>query len=391
MMLEGIGSYSLLERPGNASSAAYQKAPPRFLQTLDGLDQAPAAPANTTYTVKSGDNLAAIVRNHLQASGMTADNVAVFGGVREVAKANGIPNPDRIHPGQNIDLGVLGGAPAPTASLTAPALQDIDVGSLPPLPKARTNDAKVETRPLPVPASSEAEPEAPTSSVGSGGGLNSRIGPMASFASHRGLMMSPGPQGGPSHPLRGGLLAELAPEVHYPVKSSGGHRDLNQLIDRLLNPGAEEETASVSAAVPDATGMPWERAVAAKTRITSRFGARRDPFTRRADFHAGLDLAAPSGSDIHPVQPGTVTFSGWKSGYGRVIFVDHGDGIESVYGHNSKNLVAVGQKVDETTVLGLVGSSGRSTGPHLHLEIRRDGKAIDPVKFLGDPTKLAKN
>lgn len=386
MMLEGIGTYALRETPGRASSASYQKAPPRFLQNLDGLEQAPSAPQNTAYTVQSGDTLAEIVRKQLQAGGKTADNVAVFDGVRDVAKANGLRNANRIHPGQNLDLSVLGGAPQTTA-VASPA--DIDVEALPPLPRKRSNDAKVDAKPLPAPASSEAE--APAAAGGGGGGRNAPIGTLAAFASHRDVLLSPGPQGGPAHPLGRDLLAELAPEVRYPLKAGGGRPDLNQLLDRLLDPKAAEEAKAALPGIPDPTGMPWERAVAAKTRVTSGFGARRDPFTRRADFHAGLDLAAPSGSDIHPIQPGTVTFSGWKSGYGRVVFIDHGDGVESVYGHNSKNLVSVGQKVDETTVLGHVGSSGRSTGPHLHLEIRLEGKAVDPVAYLNDSTKLAKN
>jgi murein DD-endopeptidase MepM/ murein hydrolase activator NlpD len=392
MMLDGIGTYASLEGP-QRSSASYRKAPPRFLGTLDDL--APAPVADARYTVQKGDTLAEIVRRQLKAQGKPADNTSVFDAVRDVAAKNGLPNANRIHIGQNLDLSALGGAPV---SVSMPAEPALDVATLPQLPgksaaKPSSEGTAVESKALPE----AAPPQAAAKRNASGGGRNALIGPVAAFSAHRSVLISPGPQGGPAHNFGRDLINELQPEVRYPAARAGGRPDLNLLIDRLLSKSGLESAASAPAVieVPDATGMPWERAVNAPTRLTSGFGARRDPFTKRKDFHDGLDLAAPSGSDIHPLMEGTVTFSGWKSGYGRVVIVDHGDGIETLYGHNAKNLVAAGQQVDEKTVLGHVGSSGRSTGPHLHLEVRQNGKAIDPIAYLSGPetqeTAIARN
>ena len=125
--------------------------------------------------------------------------------------------------------------------------------------------------------------------------------------------------------------------------------------------------------------------------VSSQFGVRTDPFTGRLDFHSGLDLAAKSGAEIHPIKSGQVTFSGWQSGYGRVVVVKHDDGTESMYAHNSVNLVTVGQQVDADTVIGKVGSTGRSTGPHLHLEVRLRGAAVNPSPYLNAAKILLAN
>ena len=404
MMLYSIGTYTTLE-PERRSSASYQKAPPRFRDTLDALP-GPQAAAPAGYTVQKGDTLAEIVRKSLQAQGKPADNVAVFDAVQEVARQNKLPNANRLHIGQNLDLSALGdGAPqaAPPASLPA-----LDVSALPQLPPQRVQaEQKVESTPLPAPAkSASSEAEAGEAAehdhdcaAGGGGsvGKNLSLGPMASaFSAHRANLLSPGPMGGPSHALGRDLLAELQPEVRYPTRNNSGRPDLNTLIDSILSGKPMETVDETAAAVVPATGdAPWQRAVAAPTRLTSDFGPRRDPFSHKADFHDGLDLAAPNGSDIHPVLPGTVKFAGWKSGYGRVIIVDHGNGLESVYGHNSKNLVRPGDAVTENTVLGHVGSSGRATGPHLHLELRKNGAAIDPIEYFSPDaasgTTLARN
>jgi murein DD-endopeptidase MepM/ murein hydrolase activator NlpD len=102
--------------------------------------------------------------------------------------------------------------------------------------------------------------------------------------------------------------------------------------------------------------------------ITSQTGFRTDPFDGKLRHHNGLDIAAPSGTPVKPVAPGTVIFSGWKSGYGNTVIVDHGDGMKTVYAHHSTNNVGVGDSVDSNMVIALSGSTGRSTGPHLHFE-----------------------
>ena len=129
-------------------------------------------------------------------------------------------------------------------------------------------------------------------------------------------------------------------------------------------------------------GSRWAGTLDGPARLSSSFGTRRDPFTGQHKFHDGIDLAAGVGTEIRPFQAGVVTFSGTQSGYGNVVKVLHPNGLESTYGHNSLNLVRTGDTVDETTPLGWVGSTGRATGPHLHFEIRRDGKAVNPVPYL---------
>ena len=114
-----------------------------------------------------------------------------------------------------------------------------------------------------------------------------------------------------------------------------------------------------------------------KGQISSTYGP------RGAEFHHGLDIAADVGEKIYPLHAGTVKFSGWLNNiYGRAVIIDHGDGIKTVYAHNSKNLVKQGARVKTSDPIAEIGSTGRSTGPHLHLEVHVDGKTIDPLILL---------
>jgi murein DD-endopeptidase MepM/ murein hydrolase activator NlpD len=117
-------------------------------------------------------------------------------------------------------------------------------------------------------------------------------------------------------------------------------------------------------------------------KITSRFGYRRDPFHRRVRHHAGTDVAAPTGTKVHATAKGTVTFAEYDQFYGNLIKVDHGGGLETWYAHLSKITVGVGDVVERSTVIGHVGSTGRSTGAHLHYEVHVDGQPVDSEKYL---------
>ncbi len=117
-------------------------------------------------------------------------------------------------------------------------------------------------------------------------------------------------------------------------------------------------------------------------RITSTYGSRRDPVNRRKSSHHGLDLAAPMRTPILSTAPGKVVYAGWKGRYGRVIVIDHGHGIRTRYAHLRKILVKLGQEVGHREKIALLGSSGRSTGPHVHYEVQVFGKPVDPMKFL---------
>lgn len=119
-------------------------------------------------------------------------------------------------------------------------------------------------------------------------------------------------------------------------------------------------------------------------RISSGFGNRRNPFGKGIEFHAGLDIANSSGTKVMAAGSGVVTFAAYNGGYGRVIIINHGYGYQSVYAHNRKLLVKVGEQVDKGQVIAEMGSTGRSTGPHLHFEVRLNGKAINPNNILNN-------
>ena len=119
-----------------------------------------------------------------------------------------------------------------------------------------------------------------------------------------------------------------------------------------------------------------------KGMVSSGFGKRRDPITGESRLHNGLDIAAPAGTVINAAMAGKVLFSGVKKGYGNVVILDHGDGLRTLYAHTRKNLVDAGAFLKAGTPLAEVGSSGRSTGPHLHFEVTRDGQPTDPLHLL---------
>ena len=122
----------------------------------------------------------------------------------------------------------------------------------------------------------------------------------------------------------------------------------------------------------------------AKGYVSSSYGYRRDPFNGRSRLHKGVDFAAKTGTHIYSVAAGVVSFVGRKGGYGNAVEVDHGNGLVSRYGHLSKPKVAIGALVKKGDLIALSGSTGRSTGPHLHLEILKQGKQIDPSKYLSE-------
>ncbi|MBF8983528.1 M23 family metallopeptidase [Lutibacter sp. B2] len=117
-------------------------------------------------------------------------------------------------------------------------------------------------------------------------------------------------------------------------------------------------------------------------KVTSKFGYRVSPISNIRKFHKGLDISNKTGTQIVAAGTGIVTFCGWHSGYGKTIVLSHGYGYRSVYAHNSKNLVKVGQKVNKGDIIAKIGSTGRSTGPHLHFEVHFKGQAIDPQTIL---------
>jgi murein DD-endopeptidase MepM/ murein hydrolase activator NlpD len=120
----------------------------------------------------------------------------------------------------------------------------------------------------------------------------------------------------------------------------------------------------------------------AKLSFTSNFGIRSDPFRGSAAMHAGVDIPGPVGTPIYATADGIIDHADRLGGYGNMVEIDHGKGIATRYGHLSKILVANGTRVTRGQLIALMGSTGRSTGPHLHYEVRIDGHAVNPVPFL---------
>jgi murein DD-endopeptidase MepM/ murein hydrolase activator NlpD len=118
--------------------------------------------------------------------------------------------------------------------------------------------------------------------------------------------------------------------------------------------------------------------------ISSYFGRRADPFTGYSAVHKGLDFAGPQGTKVISVAAGLVTFAGERAGYGEMIEINHGNGLATRYCHNEQLLVKQGDMVRKGQDLALMGSTGRSTGPHLHFEVLKNGTQVDPLRFIGE-------
>ncbi|MEZ5425372.1 MAG: peptidoglycan DD-metalloendopeptidase family protein [Pyrinomonadaceae bacterium] len=135
---------------------------------------------------------------------------------------------------------------------------------------------------------------------------------------------------------------------------------------------------------PVAGSAPVEYEMPLTGRISSSFGNRFHPIDKKVKFHTGVDIAVPRGTPISSAAEGVVKFAGRKGGYGNVVIIEHPDGRETFYAHADKLLVKKGQVVSGGQEIAKAGSTGKSTGPHLHFEVRENGKAIDPIKFLSN-------
>jgi murein DD-endopeptidase MepM/ murein hydrolase activator NlpD len=165
-------------------------------------------------------------------------------------------------------------------------------------------------------------------------------------------------------------------------------RELNNT--KNLEQGVKDEKASeiqIQSSEPESISLSSEpdsglHSMPVHGVISSHFGMRRHPIYGDDRFHAGIDIAAPVGTEVHPIKDGKVVFSGEQAGYGNVVVIDHGDGLISKYAHNKTNLVKKGDQVDTNTIIAHVGYTGKSTVPHLHLEISDRGGYVDPAKLL---------
>jgi murein DD-endopeptidase MepM/ murein hydrolase activator NlpD len=135
-------------------------------------------------------------------------------------------------------------------------------------------------------------------------------------------------------------------------------------------------------------GVPLRQPVAGEIDETSPFGVREDPFLHEPAMHTGMDIRGEPGEAVHATAAGRVAIAGWDGGYGNMVEIDHGNGLATRYGHLSQIDVRVGENVRIGQIIGLIGSTGRSTGPHLHYETRVDGEPVNPEKFLEAGAKL---
>ena len=171
-------------------------------------------------------------------------------------------------------------------------------------------------------------------------------------------------------------------ELSVPVAHIWFFKTLPSPMGNLLNITLRELERVIGRTGEVVNALPLRWPV--RGRVNSEFGRRSSPWSGAAEHHSGLDISTPPGTPIMCPAPGRVVMAGAGGDYGRHVVIDHGNGVRSLYGHMSKLDVRAGQEVDKGTLLGLVGSSGRSTGPHLHYELRVAGKPVNPRKFLWD-------
>jgi murein DD-endopeptidase MepM/ murein hydrolase activator NlpD len=183
---------------------------------------------------------------------------------------------------------------------------------------------------------------------------------------------------GPGASIRADLFASALADA---VTKAGG-LGLAETLERSLSGTAPPAAPAPAAMAPGSSPAALASVLPVAGRVTSGFGLRTDPFTGVRREHDGLDVGAPEGTAIRATADGVVRSAGPRGGYGNAVEVDHGNGLTTLYGHASELLVSSGDTVRAGQEIARVGSSGRSTGPHLHFEVRVGGRAVDPGRVL---------
>lgn len=181
------------------------------------------------------------------------------------------------------------------------------------------------------------------------------------------------------------VVEEGAPgekEVTYKIVFENGHESTMEVLAETVLKEPVERVVKRGTRTFLARGVGRNYGVVSATRVTSDYGWRQHPIYKTRRFHEGIDLAAPVGRSVHAYTSGTVTFAGRTAGLGLAVYINHGNGLETRYGHLSKIYVKKGQKVSTGDKIGAVGSTGLSTGPHLHFEVRRNGKPQNPWDYI---------
>lgn len=203
--------------------------------------------------------------------------------------------------------------------------------------------------------------------------LGERLVEMSGLSPDEFDFQNPPPQGGPDDgsPVRDYTIREIAQELGSVV---------SMVKDRKRKLEILEETISEKDLTAKSTPSGWPVRVGY---ITSNYGFRIHPIKHRRIFHQGVDFAAPTGTPIVAVADGLITFSGKRSGYGRIVEIRHVDGLVTRYAHNQANLVKEGQRVRHGQKIATVGSSGSATGPHCHFEVLKGGEHVNPIRYAG--------
>jgi murein DD-endopeptidase MepM/ murein hydrolase activator NlpD len=203
--------------------------------------------------------------------------------------------------------------------------------------------------------------------------LGKRLTEMADIDSHEFDFDSAPPTGGPES--EGAGVSAQIPDISLKLS------DLEQKVALRGSQLSALENVILDRDLKKQT-HPEGRPVAAGF-ISSYFGEREDPFSGEEAYHKGVDFAGTAGANVMAVAAGVVTWSGNRTGYGNLVEINHGDGYVTRYAHNQRTLVAVGQTVKRGDAIALMGSTGRSTGPHVHFEVIRNGRQVDPLTFVG--------
>jgi len=201
--------------------------------------------------------------------------------------------------------------------------------------------------------------------------LGKRLTEMADIDSREFNFDGDPPRGGPEGPGVSAQIPDLSAKLSQ-LEQSVDLREsqLSALENVILARELKEEIHPEGR--PVATGF-----------ISSYFGERADPFDGTEAFHKGVDFAGTAGSNVVAVAAGVVTWAGERSGYGKLIEINHGDGFVTRYAHNARTLVTVGQTVTRGEAVALMGSTGRSTGPHVHFEVLHNGRQVNPLSYVG--------
>ncbi len=182
--------------------------------------------------------------------------------------------------------------------------------------------------------------------------------------------------------LKGDSLSSISKKHNCSIEKILDANDLSSrdliIGQELFIPGARMDNSALKKAMGELFIYP----ITAKWRLTSKFGKRADPFTGVASSHTGIDMACSTGTPIKAVMSGKVVYVGWSNIFGIYAIINHGNGYQTLYGHMSKSLCSTGQVVSQGTRIGLVGSTGYSTGPHLHFTVYKNGKLVDPLSLL---------